>query len=171
MGCTFTCNRKNLHDHLLCCTFSGISKEKDLEDRQLTKEAVIMECEEERIRRQMHLSIGSGYWSERSEVSERSLVRSLIVLCIMMIKIGHELLLLSILFHFHSLTNYFICDRFTHLDSCKYKNDYSIIEKLYRFNEIRSMKLAIVTLLILSHPETWTSTSTWVRTERRVDKK
>ena len=98
MGCTFTCNRKNLHDHLLCCTFSGISKEKDLEDRQLTKEAVIMECEEERIRRQMHLSIGSGYWSERSEVSERSLVRSLIVLCIIMIKIEHQLLLLSTFF-------------------------------------------------------------------------
>lgn len=132
MGCTFTCNRKNLHDHLLCCTFSGISKEKDLEDRQLTKEAVIMECEEERIRRQMHLSIGSGYWSERSEVSERSLVRSSIVLCIILIKIEHQLLLLSTfflsisftlfvyLFLLYSLTNYFICDRFTHLDSCIY---------------------------------------------------
>ena len=104
MGCTFTCNRKNLHDHLLCCTFSGISKEKDLEDRQLTKEAVIMECEEERIRRQMHLSIGSGYWSERSEVSERSLVRSLIVLCIILIKIEPHLLLLSIFFLFISLS-------------------------------------------------------------------
>ena len=79
MGCTYTCNRKNLHDHLLSCSFNGISKEKDLENRQLLKEAVILECEEERIRRQMHLHNGSGYWSERSEISDRSQVRHLLI--------------------------------------------------------------------------------------------
>ena len=72
MGCTYTCNRKNVQDHLLSCSFSGITKEQDLEARQLTKQAVILECEEERVRRQKHLSNGSGYWSERSERSECS---------------------------------------------------------------------------------------------------
>jgi hypothetical protein len=72
MGCTFTCSRKNLHDHLLSCSYNGISKEKDLEERQLTKQAVILECEEERIRRLRHLVHGSGYWSEDSNDLEES---------------------------------------------------------------------------------------------------
>jgi hypothetical protein len=75
MGCTYTCNRKNLHDHMLCCSFNGISKERDLEERQLTKQAVIQECEDERTRRQKHLSKGSGYWSDHSELSDKSRMR------------------------------------------------------------------------------------------------
>jgi hypothetical protein len=76
MGCTYTCNRKNVHDHLLNCSFTGISKEQDLEERLLTKQAVIQKCEDERDRRQKHLSKGSGYWSDHSDLSETSRVRS-----------------------------------------------------------------------------------------------
>lgn len=76
MGCTYTCNRKNVHDHLLSCSFTGISKEQDLEERQLTKQAVIQKCEDERDRRQKHLSKGSGYWSDHSDLSETSRIRS-----------------------------------------------------------------------------------------------
>lgn len=76
MGCTFTCNRKGLHEHLLSCAFSGISKEQDLEERQLTKQAVIRECEDERTRRQKHLMKGSGYWSDQSDLSDRSRIKA-----------------------------------------------------------------------------------------------
>ena len=72
MGCTYTCNRKNLQNHLASCTYSGISIEQDLRERNLTKQAVIQECEEERERRKMHISNGSGYWSEISEKSQIS---------------------------------------------------------------------------------------------------
>ena len=58
-----------------CCIFNGISKERDLEERQLTKQAVIQECEDERTRRQKHLSKGSGYWSDHSELSDKSRMR------------------------------------------------------------------------------------------------
>jgi hypothetical protein len=68
MGCTHTFSKKNLHEHLLSCSYNGISKEKDLEERQLTKQAVLLVCEQERVRRQKHLSSGSGYWSEGSEL-------------------------------------------------------------------------------------------------------
>ena len=60
---------------MLCCSFNGISKERDLEERQLTKQAVIQECEDERTRRQKHLSKGSGYWSDHSELSDKSRMR------------------------------------------------------------------------------------------------
>ena len=76
MGCTFTCNRKGLHAHLLSCPFSGISKEQDWEERQLTKQAVIKECEDERTRRQKHLMKGSGYWSDQSDLSDRSRIKT-----------------------------------------------------------------------------------------------
>ena len=47
MGCTYTCRRTTLHAHLLECAHSGLglSKERDLEERMLTQQAVILECE------------------------------------------------------------------------------------------------------------------------------
>ena len=51
LGCSCILRRKDLESHLQICLFRGTSVEDDLRQRDLVKQTVILECEEERSRR------------------------------------------------------------------------------------------------------------------------
>jgi DNA polymerase sigma len=51
IGCNFIGSRAEIEEHLVVCPYRGKTHDEEMEERDLLKQQIIMECEEERLRR------------------------------------------------------------------------------------------------------------------------